>query len=65
MLVPRLIVVTFIAFTITPELLREAIAYEILPFNEAFSHLSSIFFKIGWFIDPLIYIFYSKLKRNH
>ena len=64
LLIPSLIMGTFIVFTITPELLRGAIAYGILPFNETFSHLSSIFFKTGWLIDPLIYIFYSKLKRN-
>ena len=65
LLVPGLIITTFIAFIVIPNLLRGAVIYGILPFNEMFFHLSTVFYKIGWLIDPLIYIFNSKIKRNH
>ena len=65
LLVPGLIITTFIAFIVIPSLLRGAVIYGILPFNEMFFHLSTVFYKTGWLIDPLIYIFNSKIKRNH
>ena len=65
LLVPSLIIVIFIAFNITPDLLRGAIMYGILPFNEIFIRLSFMFYLIGCLMDPLIYIFYSIYKRNH
>ena len=65
LLVPSLIIVTFIAFNITPNLLRGAVTYGILSFNEIYFSLSFMFYIIGWLMDPLIYIFNSKCKRNH
>ena len=43
LLVPNLIMVTFVAFTITPELLRGAISYGTVPFNVMFLHLVLFF----------------------
>lgn len=65
LLVPGLIITTFIAFIVIPNLLRGAVIYGILPFNEMFFHLSTVFYKTRLLIDPLIYIFNSKIKRNH
>ena len=65
LLVPSLIITAFIALVAIPNLLRGAVIYGILPFNEMFFHLSTVFYKTGWLIDPLIYIFNSKIKRNH
>ena len=64
LLVSSLIKVTFIAFNITPDLLRGNVIYGLVPFNEMFISLSFMFHLIGWFMDPLIYIFCSKYKRN-
>ena len=65
LLVPSLIIVTLIAFNITPDLLRGAVIYGLLPFNEMFISLSFMFHIIGWLMDPLIYIFYSKYMKNY
>ena len=65
LLVPSLIITTFIAFIVIPNLLRGAVINGILHFNKMLFHLSTVFYKIGWLIDPLIYIFNSKIKRNH
>ena len=65
LLVPSLIIVTLIAFNITPDLLRGAVIYGLLPFNKMFISLSFMFHIIEWLMDPLIYIFYSKYTKNY
>ena len=64
LLVPSLIVITFIFFTIIPNLVKSAIIYEILSVNEIFFHLSPVLYLVAWLINPLIYIFNQKFKRN-
>ena len=65
LLVPSLIVITFIFFTIILNLVKSAVIYGILTVNEIFFHLSPVLYLVAWLINPLIYIFNSKFKRNH
>ena len=62
LLIPSLITFTFTVFKIMPDLLLGAALYEVLqmkPLYNIVSH-STMFYLIGWLIDPLIYIFISK-----
>ena len=58
-----LIIVTFIAFIVIPNLLSWAATYGLIRFNEILFYLSVVFYKIEFLIDPLIYIFNSRLMR--
>ena len=62
MFVPSLIIITFIIFTVIPNLI-EAISYteNVSNFNY---HARFIMYPIGWFIDPLMYIFSLKVIRK-
>ena len=60
LLFPNLIIVTFIALIIIPNLLIGAVTCGLIPFNEILYYL---FYKTGYLLDPLIYIFNSRLKR--
>ena len=63
LLVLSLIIVTFIAFIIIPNLLSWAVTHGLIRFNEILFYLSVVFYKIEFLIDPLIYIFNSRLMR--
>ena len=62
LLIPIMIIVSFIAFKIILGLLLDAAVYGVLQMkalNDIVSH-SFMFYLIGWLIDPLIYILISK-----
>ena len=60
LLLPNLIIVTFIALIIIPNLLIGAVTCGLISFNEILCYL---FYKTGFLLDPLIYIFNSRLER--
>ena len=62
MFVPSLIIITFIIFTVIPNLI-EAISYtkNVSDFND---HTRFIMYPLGWFLDPLMYIFSLKVIRK-
>ena len=60
--VPSLIILTFILFTVIPNLI-EAISYtENIPELKYYTRI--IMYLIGWTLDPLIYIFPLKAIRR-
>ena len=64
-MVPSLIIITFIIFTIIPDLLRITTVFGVIPAKGILPNLTSIFYKIGWLMNPLIYIFNSRFTRKH
>ena len=65
LLVPSFIIITFIIFIIVPDLLRTSTVFGIIPAKQILSHSSSILYKIGWLVHPLIYIFSWWFLRKH
>ena len=64
LLIPSLIILTFILFTIIPDFLRTAVKFKIITSYEISVYVNLFCYKIGWFIDPLIYIFSLTFKRQ-
>ena len=62
--VPSLIIVTFIVFKMVPDLFITASKYEIVHPGKTEIDIAYISFRIGWLIDPLIYIFSLFFKRR-
>ena len=63
--VPSLIILTFVLFTIIPDFLRTAVKFKIITSYEISIYTNFFCYKIGWFIDPLIYIFSLTFKRKN
>ena len=64
LLIPSLIILTFILFTIIPDFLRTSVKFKIITSYEISIYVNLFCYKIGWFIDPLIYIFSLTFKRQ-
>ena len=62
--VPSLIIVTFIIFKMVPDLYITASKYEIVHSGKTEIYIAYISFRIGWLVDPLIYIFSLFFKKR-
>ena len=64
--VPTLLIITFILFTVFPDILYMLMVYGILEFHKQIVLLQLITYHFGWLIDPLIFIhcFHSTRKRR-
>ena len=60
--VPNLIIITFIIFTVIPNLI-EAISYT-ENVSDFIDHTRFIMYPIGWFLDPLMYVSSLKVIRK-
>ena len=63
-LIPTLIVATYIIFNIIPNIINTNYRYEIETFKKTVIQVAFLFYRIGWLVDPLIYIFLSSCSRN-
>ena len=65
LLVPTLIIGTFFIFFILPDVLNVTYRYNLVIYsNNLVTYVATILYKIGWIVDPLIYIFYSNCRRK-
>ena len=65
LLVPSLIIGTFVIFFILPDFLNVTYRYNLIIYsNDLVTYVATILYRIGWIVDPLIYIFYSNCKRK-
>ena len=63
LLVPSLIVLTFIIFNIIPDFFLTAVKYQIIEVSKAVKEIPFIFYRLGTMADVLIYIFNFTLRR--
>ena len=59
-----LIIVTFIIFISIPNIINTVYRQEISTTNKAIVYVAFTFYRIGWLIDPLIYIFFSACSKT-
>ena len=65
LLVPSLIIGTSLIFFILPDFLNVTYRYNLIIYsNDLVTYVATILYRIGWIVDPLIYIFYSNFKRK-
>ena len=65
LLVPSLIIGTSLIFFILPDFLNVTYRYNLIIYsNDLVTFVATILYRIGWIVDPLIYIFYSNFKRK-
>ena len=65
LLVPSLIIGTFLIFFILPDVLNVTYRYNLVIYsNDLITYVATILYRIGWIVDPLIYIFYSNCRRK-
>ena len=65
LLVPSLIIGTSLIFFILPDVLNVTYRYNLIIYsNDLVTFVATILYRIGWIVDPLIYIFYSNFKRK-
>ena len=64
--VPILLIITFILFTVFPDILYMLMVYGLLEFHEKIVLSLLILYHFGWLVDPLIsiYWFHSRRKRR-
>ena len=63
-LIPTLIIATFILFNIMPNIINASYRHEIKCFDKTVIQVAFIFYRIGWLVDPPIYIFCSSCSDN-
>ena len=68
LLVPTLIIVTFILFSCVPDLVNSFIQFYNVEVKDTIFYVLGVFYRIVWLVDPIIYIYYCKLfpkkKKN-
>ena len=65
LLVPSLIIGTSLIFFILPDVLNVTYKYNLIIYsNDLVTYVATILYRIGWIVDPLIYIFCSNCKRK-
>ena len=64
LLIPSLLVVTFVIFSITPDLFLAGAYYQICYVSDIMHKIPFIFFRLGHIADPLIYILGFNFKRD-
>lgn len=63
-LIPSLLIVTFVIFTIIPDLFLTGAYHQIYYVSDAMHKIPFIFFRLGHIADPLIYILGFNFKRD-
>ena len=61
LLVPTLIIVTFILFSCVPDLVNSFIQFYNVEVKDTILYVLGVFYRIVWLVDPIIYIYYRKL----
>lgn len=61
LLIPTLLIVTFTTFVCIPDFINIFTYFQFLQGKVLMFHKLAVFYQIGWLIDPLIYIYDSKL----
>ena len=64
LLIPSLLIVTFIIFSIIPDLFLTGAYYQIYYVSDNVKEMPFILFRIGRIVDPLIYIFGFSFRRG-
>ena len=64
-LLPALIIVTFILHNVTPNITNKTCRYKFKSFSKTVIKLAFISYRIGQFLDPLIYNFFQIGNRKH
>ena len=64
LLIPSLLIVTFIIFSIIPDLFLTGAYYQIYYVSENVKEMPFMLFRIGRIVDPLIYIFGFSFRRG-
>ena len=64
LLIPTLIIVTFIIFICIPNIINTVYRQEISTTDKTIVYVAFTFYRIGWLIDPLIYIFFSACSKS-
>ena len=66
LLVPTLIIVTFILFSCVPYLVNSFHQLCNVEVKNTIFYVLGVFYRIGWSVDPIIHIYYCKLfpKKN-
>ena len=62
--IPTLIVATYIIFNIIPNIINTNYRYETETSGKTVIQIAYIFYRIGWLVDPVIYIFFSSCIQN-
>ena len=63
-LIPSLLIVTFVIFTIIPDLFLTGAYHQIYYVSDTMHKIPFIFFRLGHIVDPLIYIFGFNFKKG-
>ena len=61
LLVPTLLIVTFILFSCVPDLVNSFMQFYNVEVKDTRFYVLGVFYRIGWLVDPIIYIYYCKL----
>ena len=64
LLIPSLLIVTFVIFSIIPDLFLTGAYYQIYNVSDIMHTIPFVFFRIGHIADPLIYILGFNFKRD-
>ena len=64
LLIPTLIIVTFIIFISIPNIINTVYRHKISTTDKTIVYVAFTFYRIGWLTDPLIYIFFSTCSKN-
>ena len=64
-LIPSLIIITFIIFAIIPDFYNMTRTYKIINSHDTIADVASVFYRVGWMVDPLIYIFFANCQRRY
>ena len=67
LLVPTLIIVTYMIFTFIPDFIRVFVSYKVIAESKKLRNVTIVAYRIGWLIDPVVYscyLFYGKCKSR-
>ena len=64
LLVPTLIIITLIIHNLIPNIINISYRYNSKSFNETVLKVAFICYRIGWLLDPLIYIFFASSAQH-
>lgn len=64
LLIPSLVIITFVIFSIIPDLFLTGAYYKIYYVSDNVKEMPFMLFRIGRIVDPLIYIFGFSFKRG-
>ena len=67
LLVPTLIIATYMVFTFIPDFIRVFISYKVIVGSKKMLTVTIVAYRVGWLIDPVVYscyLFYGKCKSR-